>query len=52
MNRVHLVLGLAMLACVAIGWTAARRAPEGIEYRVWLRLTRRLSRSRTLASLK
>lgn len=49
MNHTHLWLGLAMLGCIAIGWAMARRAPEGIEYRVWLKLTRRFHRSRLLS---
>lgn len=49
MSRANLgILYLAAygLAALAIGWAAARRAPDGIEYRAWLKLSRRLARRR------
>ena len=49
MNLTILAIGLAMLGCIAIGWAARARAPEGIEYRVWLKLALRLHRSRLLS---
>jgi hypothetical protein len=37
-------LGTLMLGCVGLGWWAGRRAPDGIEYRAWLRFARRWRR--------
>lgn len=38
-------LGTLLLAAVGMGWWAGRRAPDGIEYRLWLRFTRRTNRA-------
>jgi hypothetical protein len=39
-------LAIYVLLGIAIGWAAGRRAPDGIEYRAWLRLVRRFGRRR------
>lgn len=36
------VLGVYLCGAFALGWWAARRAPDGIEARLWRRLPRRL----------
>lgn len=46
MNTLNLYTALTILAALAIGWVAGRRAPDGIEYRAWLRLCRRSRRLR------
>ena len=37
-------LGTLMVGCVGLGWWAGRRAPEGIEYRIWVRFQRKAGR--------
>ena len=39
-------LAVYVLLGIAIGWAAGRRAPDGIEYRAWLKLSRRFGRRR------
>jgi hypothetical protein len=41
-----LYLALLTLGGFAVGWWAGRRAPEGTEYRVWLKASRKLTRFR------
>jgi hypothetical protein len=37
-------LGTLMVGCVGLGWWAGRRAPEGIEWRIWVRFQRKAGR--------
>ena len=37
---------LLVLGGFVLGWVAGRCAPDGIEYRAWLKLTRKIAKAR------
>lgn len=37
-------LGTLMVGCMGLGWWAGRRAPEGIEWKLWVKAKRKLGR--------
>lgn len=40
------LLGLYLLIACGIGWWAGRRAPDGVEYVLWIRMLRKIRKRR------
>lgn len=40
------LLALYLLIAYGIGWWAGRRAPDGVEYVLWIRMLRKLRKRR------